>query len=87
LTLLAEYVVAVHEGDIRKRDTIPTYSSSEKGGHARRIMRQYETLSKPNPNWLFSGSWLFDRPADAGALAVLRRLPFFKMSSPSGVLH
>lgn len=75
LTLLGNYLVKRRGGDIRKRDTIPPlveYDAS-KGGHARRILSQYEALFKGKPELsVLRTLGLFDRPADAGALRVLR---------------
>jgi tetratricopeptide (TPR) repeat protein len=82
LTLLGGYLKAAFDGDIRKRDTIPSlFGERKKGGHARRIMRQYEKLFQGKPElavlWMLG---LFDRPADGGAVARLRKLPYFAMS-------
>jgi len=81
LTLLGHYLVAACDGDIRKRDTIPTlFDEPGKGGHARRIMRQYEGLFKDRPELaILRILGLFDRPADPGAVGVLRKLPFFAL--------
>jgi len=76
LTLLGSLVVKRRNGDIRKRDTVPSlFSDPKKGGHARRVYRQYEALFKGSPELdvlRFLG--LFDRPADAGALRILREI-------------
>ncbi len=77
LTLLGNYLAAVHEGEIRKKDLIPHLTEDEEqGGHARRVMESYE-------NWLGRGPerdilyimGLFDRPAPGGAIEALREAP------------
>ncbi len=74
LALLGNYLAAVHDGEIRKKDLIPHLTEDEgQGGHARRVMESYE-------NWLGRGPekdilyimGLFDRPAPGGAIAALR---------------
>jgi tetratricopeptide (TPR) repeat protein len=79
LTLLGRYLITACDGDVRKRDTIPSlFGERKKGGHARRIMRQYEKLFQGKPELaVLRMLGLFDRPADGGAIAVLRKLPFF----------
>lgn len=82
LTLLGQYLVGACNGDIRRLDTIPSlFAESSKGGHARRIMRQYEALFKDKPELaILRMLGLFDRPADVGALRMLRRLEFFGLN-------
>lgn len=82
LTLLGQYLVAICDGDVRKRDTIPTlFVEPRKGGHARRIMRQYEALFKDKPELaILRMLSLFDRPADRSAIDVLRTLWSFNLT-------
>jgi tetratricopeptide (TPR) repeat protein len=82
LTLLGRYIISACDGDIRKRDTIPSlFAEPKKGGHARRIMRQYEKLFQDKPELaVLRMLGLFDRPADGGAVAVLRKMPLLEMS-------
>jgi len=83
LNLLGTYLKKAHGGDIRKRDHVKFEKADRKiqGGHAFKTMAAYE-------NWLAEGGedgaralavlrllGLFDRPADAGCLAALRREP------------
>jgi class 3 adenylate cyclase/tetratricopeptide (TPR) repeat protein len=77
LTLLGSYLVIMCKGDIRQRDTMPNlFADPEKGGHARRMLRQYEKLFEGKPELeVLLTMGLFDRRADAGALRVVRRMP------------
>src|SRR5262245_5554430 len=77
LTLLSSYLADVCGGDIRRRGEIGSLEEDERhGGHARRVMAAYE-------KWLGEGPelavlrllGLFDRPAQADAIAVLRAAP------------
>ncbi|MCP4654989.1 MAG: hypothetical protein GY856_06170, partial [bacterium] len=77
LTLLGTYLRDVCDGDVRRRREVPLLDGEiEQGGHARRVMTSYEV-------WLGDGIefrvlrllGLFDRPAEAGALAALRGEP------------
>jgi len=83
LNLLGRYLAKAHQGDIRKRDQVKFEKADAKiqGGHAFKTMAAYE-------KWLAAGRedgaralavlrllGLFDRPADAGCLAALRRKP------------
>lgn len=77
LTLLGSYLADVRGGDIRRRGDIGNLEEDERhGGHARRVMAAYE-------KWLGEGPemaalrllGLFDRPAPADAIAVLRAAP------------
>jgi tetratricopeptide (TPR) repeat protein len=76
LTLLGSYLVNRRDKDVFQRDTIPSlFDEPKKGGHARRILRQYEHLFKGKPELdVLRTLGLFDRPADKGALKVLRKL-------------
>jgi hypothetical protein len=82
LTLLGGFLSRAFHGDIRQRDRVKFEKADEKmdGGHAFRTMAAYE-------QWLLRDGGdegrrevavlrlmgLFDRPADAGCLAALRR--------------
>ena len=83
LRLLGRYLAKAHQGDIRKRDRVKfdTADAKTQGSHAFKTMAAYE-------RWLAKGGeegaralavlrllGLFDRPADAGCLAALRREP------------
>src|SRR5262245_32639889 len=77
LTLLGSYLADVCGGDIRRRGEIGNLEEDERhGGHARRVMAAYE-------KWLGEGPelaalrllGLFDRPAPADSIAVLRAAP------------
>jgi hypothetical protein len=77
LTLLGSYLADVCGGDLRRRGEIGNLEEDERhGGHARRVMAAYE-------KWLGEGPelavlrllGLFDRPAPADAIAVLRAAP------------
>jgi tetratricopeptide (TPR) repeat protein len=76
LTLLGNLLAKRYKGDVYRRDTIPTVLDERKqGAHARRILRQYEALFKGKPELdVLRILGLFDRPADRGALKVLRKL-------------
>lgn len=76
LTLLGNLLVKRYKRDIYKRDTIPTVLAEHKqGGHARRVLRQYELLFKGKPELdVLRILGLFDRPADKGALKIIRNL-------------
>ena len=76
LTLLGNLLVKRYKGDIYKRDTIPTVLDEHKqGAHARRVLRQYEALFKGKPELdVLRILGLFDRPADRGALKILRKM-------------
>jgi tetratricopeptide (TPR) repeat protein len=77
LTLLGRYLVDVYGGDVRQRDLIPhVMDEEEAGGHARRMMAAYETWFEGKPEGaILRLLGLFDRPAEAGAIAVLRAEP------------
>jgi hypothetical protein len=84
LTLLGGFLRRAYHGDIRQRDRVQFTKADEKmdGGHALRTMAVYE-------QWLLRDGGdegrrevavlrllgLFDRPAEAGCLAALRREP------------
>jgi tetratricopeptide (TPR) repeat protein len=77
LILLGSYLKDVCGGDVRRRDRIESLEEdARRGGHARRVITSYE-------KWLGDGPELailrilgvFDRPADALAVNVLRAAP------------
>ena len=83
LNLLGTFVRTVHDGDIRKRDKIEKLAieEEEKGGHAKRVMEFYQRwLRKENKAEvdILYLMGLFDRPAEAGAIAKLREGPAIK---------
>jgi hypothetical protein len=77
LTLLGTYLRDVCDGDVRRRREVPLLDErTEQGGHARRVMQSYETWLGPSPDLrLLYLMGLFDRPAEAAALASLRAEP------------
>ena len=82
LTLLGRYLALARGGDIRKRDLVKFEEADEEieGGHAFRVMDAYTAwlkTSKQNRPLLavLRVLGLFDRPANAGCLAALRRSP------------
>src|SRR5262249_52012881 len=83
LNLVGTYLVNVHQGDVLKRGRVDLQKADEEtqGGHAFKAMAAYE-------RWLRKAGkksarqlailrllGLFDRPADEGCLAALRRPP------------
>lgn len=76
LTLLGS-LIKRWGGDISRRDMIPSLFDAKQGGHARRIMREYERVfhGKTELEVLRMLS-LFDRPADPGAIRALRLFEF-----------
>jgi tetratricopeptide (TPR) repeat protein len=77
LTLLGRYLADVYGGDVRQRDLIPhVMDEEEEGGHARRMMAAYERWFAGKPEGaILRLLGLFDRPAEAGAIASLRADP------------
>jgi nucleoside phosphorylase/tetratricopeptide (TPR) repeat protein len=76
LTLLGSYLAEVAGGDIRRRKEIGPLEEDERvGGHARRVMRSYDSwLGKPELAILHMIG-LFDRPAEEDEIAALRAEP------------
>ncbi len=83
LQLLGRYLAKGHNGDVRKRDLVAFHKADAKvqGGHAFKVIGAYE-------KWLAGAGeegksqlavlhllGLFDRPADGGCIAVLRKEP------------
>jgi hypothetical protein len=91
LNLIGRFLAQAFRGDIRKRDLLKFEEADAEieGGHAFRVVEAYET-------WLAAGDerakrqlavlrilGLFDRPADAGCLAALRKAPAIaKLTNP-----
>jgi tetratricopeptide (TPR) repeat protein len=77
LTLLGQYIKSVHHGDIRRRDEIPQLTREHRQGrHARRVMEAYERwLGESAEKDILYIMGLFDRPAEAGAVAALKEEP------------
>ncbi len=76
LTLLASFLKIVHNGDIRKRDKIPTILDQNQGAHARKVMAAYEMYFKDKPElYILYTLGLFDRPADHGPINALKTAP------------
>lgn len=80
LTILASFLHNAYDGDIRKRNEIGPLTADElNGGHARRVMTSYETwLRDAGEDTLLAVLrvlGLFNRPADAAAVAALRAAP------------
>ena len=80
LMLLGTYLSIVYEGDIEKRGRIATLTKEKNyGGHARQIMESYEIWLKDQPELdILRIMGLFDRPAESGAIEVLRSDPPIK---------
>jgi tetratricopeptide (TPR) repeat protein len=80
LMLLGTYLAIVYKGDIEKRDRIAKLTKEKKyGGHARRVMESYEVWLKGQPELdILRMMGLFDRPAEGGAIEVLRAAPPIK---------
>jgi len=77
LTLLGTFLRDAFAGDIRRRREIgPLVYELKNGGHARRVMDSYEAWLGEGPERaILRMLGLFDRPAEAGAIAALRRQP------------
>jgi len=80
LMLLGTYLSIVYNGDVRKRDLIARLTKEPKyGGHAIRVMESYEAWFKDQPELdILRMMGLFDRPAETGAIDVLRAAPAIK---------
>ena len=77
LMLLGTYLSIVYKGDVQKRDRISRLTKERKyGGHARQMMESYEAWFKDQPELdILRMMGLFDRPAESGAIDVLRAAP------------
>jgi tetratricopeptide (TPR) repeat protein len=73
LTLLGSYLTDACQGDVRRRHAIgPLERDVRVGGHARRVMKSYETWFDGRPEGrLLRVLGLFDRPVDARAFKAL----------------
>jgi tetratricopeptide (TPR) repeat protein len=80
LMLLGTYLAIVYKGDIEKRDRIVKLTKENMyGGHARQMMESYEVWFKDQPELdILRIMGLFDRPAEGGAIEVLRADPPIK---------
>jgi tetratricopeptide (TPR) repeat protein len=80
LMLLGTYLAIVYKGDIEKRDCIAKLTKEKKyGGHARQVMESYGIWLKGQPELdILRIMGLFDRPAEGGAIEVLRAAPPIK---------
>jgi tetratricopeptide (TPR) repeat protein len=80
LMLLGTYLSIVYKGDVEKRDRIAKLTKEKKyGGHARQVMESYEIWLKDQPELdILRMMGLFDRPAEGGAIEVLRAAPSIK---------
>ena len=80
LMLLGTYLSIVYNGDVKKRDRIARLTKERKyGGHARQMMESYEVWFKDQPELdILRMMGLFDRPAEGGAIEVLRAAPPIK---------
>jgi tetratricopeptide (TPR) repeat protein len=80
LMLLGTYLSIVYKGDVNKRDHIAKLTKEKKyGGHARQMMESYEIWLKDQPELdILRMTGLFDRPAEGGAIEVLRAPPPIK---------
>ena len=77
LMLLGTYLSKVYKGDVRKRDRIARLTKEPKyGGPAIRVTESYEAWFKDQPELdILRMMGLFDRPAETGAIDVLRAAP------------
>jgi tetratricopeptide (TPR) repeat protein len=86
LTLLGTYLRDVCDGDVRRRGEVPLLDEeSEPGAHARWVMRSYEVWLGEGPErQVLRLVGLFDRPAEAAAVAVLRKEPIAGLTEGLG---
>ncbi len=77
LTLLGTWLRDVCDGDVRRQREVALLDEGiEQGGHARRVMASYERWLGEGPDLkVLRLVGLFDRPAEAAALAALRAEP------------
>ena len=80
LMLLGTYLAIVYKGDVKKRDRIAELTKEKKyGGRVRQMMESYEIWLKGQPELdILRMMGLFDRPAEGGAIEVLRAAPPIK---------
>jgi hypothetical protein len=94
LNLLGHYLAQAHNGDIRRRDRVKLDKADTEiqGGHAFKAMAAYDAWLKDGgesgrrQRALLCLLGLFDRPADAGCLAALRRPPVIE-GLTDGLFH
>jgi tetratricopeptide (TPR) repeat protein len=86
LTLLGTYLRDVCDGDVRRRGEVPLIDEdSEPGAHARWVMRSYEAWLGDGPErQVLRLVGLFDRPAEAAAVAALRSEPIAGLTEGLG---
>jgi len=79
LTLLGTYLRDILDGDVRRRGEVRVLDETveiEGSAHARKILEGYEALFGDGPELrVLHLIGLFDRPAEAAALAALRAAP------------
>jgi len=77
LTLLGNFLRIHCEGDIRRRDEVPSlFMEKKKGGHAIRVMKLYEKwLEKTSELDILYMMGLFDRPAPKQAIKEILKKP------------
>jgi tetratricopeptide (TPR) repeat protein len=77
LMLLGKYLHEVHAGDIGRRHGMSMLAAAEavESGKLKRIMAAYDAWLDTRARAAMRLVGLFDRPADAAALASLRRVP------------
>ena len=80
LNLLGRYLAQAEQGNIRRRDTVNLMDAADsQGGHVARVLATYETwfarVGRTVELAVLRLFGLFDRPADAGCLQVLRQAP------------
>ena len=80
LMLLGTYLSIAYSGDVNKRDRIAKLTKEKKyGGRAIQVMESYEVWFKDQPELdILRIMGLFDRPAEGGAIEVLRAAPPIK---------
>jgi tetratricopeptide (TPR) repeat protein len=86
LTLLGTYLRDVCDGDVRRRGEVPLLDEeSGPGAHARWVMRSYEAWLGDGPErQVLRVVGLFDRPAEAAAVAALRSEPITGLTEGLG---
>jgi tetratricopeptide (TPR) repeat protein len=86
LTLLGTYLRDVCDGDVRRRQEVPLLDEeSAPGAHARWVMRSYEAWLRDGPERrVLRLVGLFDRPAEAAAVAALRKEPIAGLTEGLG---
>jgi hypothetical protein len=76
LRLLGEFLVRVHQGEVRCRDRVPLFKADKRlGRHAFRVMHAYEIWLGDAELDVLRLLGLFDRPASKAAMDALRGEP------------